>query len=117
MKSTRTANPYPVVNLDALSERMARLKKGDAGYDSTLTQQQVRVCEHPIRFDNMHNQVVDDFMSQNITDIGCVCNLCDASKFKNLVIRVVFEERLAGPLMGDINFLIHLLSVWNRMVP
>ncbi|PWA31571.1 hypothetical protein CTI12_AA625820 [Artemisia annua] len=68
MKSTRTANPYLVVNLDALSERMARLKKGDAGYDSTPTQQQVRVCEHPIRSDNMHNQVVDDFMSQNITD-------------------------------------------------
>ncbi|PWA92666.1 ternary complex factor MIP1, leucine-zipper [Artemisia annua] len=68
MKSTRTANPYPVVNLDALSERMARLKKGDAGYDSTPTQQQVRVCEHPIRSDNMHHQVVDDFMSQKTTD-------------------------------------------------
>ncbi|PWA77086.1 hypothetical protein CTI12_AA229770 [Artemisia annua] len=70
MKSTRTANPYPVVNLDALSERMARLKKGDAGYDSTSTQQQVKVCEHPIRSDNMHNQVVDDFLSQNTTDIA-----------------------------------------------
>ncbi|PWA62638.1 hypothetical protein CTI12_AA365400 [Artemisia annua] len=70
MKSTRTANSYPVVNLDALSERMARLKKGDAGYDPIPTQQQVRVCDHPIRSDNMHNQVVDDFMSQNTTDIA-----------------------------------------------
>ncbi|PWA55765.1 hypothetical protein CTI12_AA423050 [Artemisia annua] len=70
MKSTRTATPYPVVNLEDLSARMARLKKGDVGYDLTSSQQQVRVCSHPNRSDNLHNQVVDDLMCQNTTDIA-----------------------------------------------
>ncbi|PWA17590.1 hypothetical protein CTI12_AA630250 [Artemisia annua] len=98
MKSTRTANPYPVVNLDALSERMARLKKGDAWYDSTPTQQQVRVCEHPIRSDNMHHQVVDDFMSQKTTDNAASSGISSGE--------LVFE-----PTMNP-ETLIRLLVLW-----